>query len=54
MGISSLVPNAQNAPSDWLIQADQALYAAKQQGRDRYVIFTPDVLSTLPPHGLLD
>ena len=54
MGISSLVPSAQNSPRDWVIQADQALYAAKQQGRDRYLIFTPDVLSTLPPHNFRD
>jgi len=39
MGVSTLVPTPQNNPDNLLTQADQALYLAKQQGRDRVVAF---------------
>lgn len=37
-GISTMIPRPHSDPSILVQQADQALYSAKQQGRDRYVI----------------
>lgn len=54
IGISTLVPNAQSSLHDLVVQADQALYAAKQQGRNCYVVFSPDALASIPPHSSLD
>lgn len=39
LGIASLVPTIEVQPEILINQADQALYSAKQQGRDRYAIF---------------
>jgi len=39
MGVSTLIPTLQNSPDNLLTQADQALYLAKQQGRNRVVAF---------------
>ncbi|MBD1913487.1 MULTISPECIES: diguanylate cyclase [unclassified Leptolyngbya] len=39
IGISALVPSPQTSPDNLLTQADQALYLAKQQGRDRAIEF---------------
>ena len=39
LGVTSLIPNLSQAPSILIKQADMALYSAKQQGRDRSVIF---------------
>lgn len=36
VGVKSGVPSATDTIDDWLTQADQALYRAKQQGRDRF------------------
>lgn len=38
-GVVSVVPEKDTSPEDLIQRADQALYQAKQQGRDRYVIF---------------
>jgi diguanylate cyclase (GGDEF)-like protein len=40
LGVTSLIPDLNQAPSLLIKQADVALYSAKQQGRDRSVIFT--------------
>ncbi|MDX2213400.1 MAG: PleD family two-component system response regulator [Oculatellaceae cyanobacterium bins.114] len=39
MGIASAVPHAKLSPHELVDQADQALYRAKLQGRDRYCVF---------------
>jgi diguanylate cyclase (GGDEF)-like protein len=41
LGITCLQPAPDDALTTFLAQADQALYAAKQQGRDRYCIGYP-------------
>ena len=40
MGIASDIPNLERSPYVLINQAVQALYYAKQQGRNRSVIFT--------------
>jgi diguanylate cyclase (GGDEF)-like protein len=39
MGIASQVPTPDSEPKDLVAQADEALYQAKQQGRDRYCVY---------------
>jgi diguanylate cyclase (GGDEF)-like protein len=38
-GISTLVPSQNYHPSNLLLQADSALYQAKQEGKDRYMVY---------------
>jgi diguanylate cyclase (GGDEF)-like protein/PAS domain S-box-containing protein len=38
IGISSLIPTSELSPSNLIEQADQALYRAKQQGRNQFVL----------------
>lgn len=38
-GIVSLIPAKQSSPEDFIQGADQALYQAKQQGRNRFVVY---------------
>ena len=38
-GIASVTPAKETSSEDLILRADQALYQAKQQGRNRYVVF---------------
>ena len=39
MGISSLIPTAAQSPEILISYADQALYTAKEQGRNRAIAY---------------
>jgi diguanylate cyclase (GGDEF)-like protein len=43
LGIASVVPTEENAPDLIISQADQALYLAKSQGRDRFLVYDPSI-----------
>jgi len=38
-GIASVIPEEQTSPENLILRADKALYQAKEQGRNRYVVF---------------
>ena len=40
LGISSLIPSPETSVDELIAQADQALYQAKQQGRNRAIVFS--------------
>jgi len=43
IGISILTPNSETSFQDLITQADHALYLAKEQGRDRYILSTSTI-----------
>jgi PleD family two-component response regulator len=38
-GVATFIPNANLVPSDLIARADQALLQAKQQGRNRVILY---------------
>ncbi len=45
LGIASVIPNRKASPKILISQADQALYLAKNQGRDRFLIYDKSTLT---------
>ncbi|MGD1699816.1 diguanylate cyclase domain-containing protein [Dapis sp. BLCC M229] len=41
LGIASIIPSSESSPDALITMADKALYIAKQEGRDRAMIYTP-------------
>ncbi|MGI0486933.1 diguanylate cyclase domain-containing protein [Pantanalinema rosaneae CENA516] len=54
LGIASCIPEVEALPEGLVALADQALYQAKQQGRDRYISMTQSLLieSSLKPQDM--
>ena len=45
LGIASVIPNRKTSPKILISQADQALYLAKNQGRDRFLVYDKSTLT---------
>ncbi len=43
LGVASAIPQIESCPEDLIAAADQALYHAKESGRDRYAFSTPEI-----------
>ncbi|BFM41355.1 diguanylate cyclase [Synechocystis sp. LKSZ1] len=43
LGIAAQIPNQSQTPSDLIAQADQALYQAKNKGRNQWAAYSPQV-----------
>ncbi|WP_272130654.1 sensor domain-containing diguanylate cyclase [Spirulina sp. CS-785/01] len=48
LGVGSVIPDGQHSPDDLITLADQALYRAKKEGRDRVVLDTPTLHESSP------
>ncbi len=50
-GVTSLVPSIDTSPDQLISQADQALYLAKNNGRNQFLIYSQSVLPTNPKYA---